>query len=213
MAHNILVQLFGYSAQALFGIRFFIQLYQSEKSGKVLSPLLFWQISLLASALLLIYSILVRDMPVMLGQLLGYVIYIRNLLIMKEWQKYPDWVKWFIRLLPIVAFAVIMSSHEYSFSGIIENNSNLLLLTWGLFGQAVFASRFIYQWVHSEKKQESLFPPAFWILSITGAVLISSYAWYMHLYPIIIGHAFGMIVYVRNLMIHFNILSRHSGGV
>ncbi len=144
----------------------------------------------------------------MLGQILGYVIYIRNLLIKKEWQTYPLAVKWFLRLLPLIAFGVIVSGKGYSLSGIIENNSNVYLLVWGLIGQAVFTSRFVYQWLYSEKKKESMFPPGFWIISITGAILISSYAWYMHLFPIIIGHIFGMIVYVRNLMIHFNILTR-----
>jgi len=204
---STIVQVIGYSAQAIFGMRFFVQLWYSEKSGKVQSPSLFWQLSLVASALLLIYSILVKDLPIMLGQILGYFIYIRNLHISRVWYNFHSIAKIIILLLPAISLLIILSGHQYSLEGIIDNNSNVWLLLWGLTGQLVFTSRFIYQWIYSEKKQESLFPPAFWVISITGALLISSYAFYLHLYPIIIGHTFGMIVYVRNLMIHHGIMT------
>ena len=208
--NNTIIHIIGYAAQTLFGIRFFIQLWQSEKSGKVQSPSLFWQISLLASILLLIYSMLVMDLPIMLGQLLGYFIYIRNLHITKVWHNFNIIIKWFIGVLPALALVVILSRQEYSWNDLLENNSNKYLLLWGLLGQAIFTSRFIYQWIYSEKIQESVFPVGFWILSIVGALLISSYAFYLHLYPIIIGHAIGMLVYIRNLMIHFNFLTRNN---
>ena len=115
----------GYSAQSLFGMRFFIQLWQSEKTSKVQSPALFWQISLLAAILLLVYSILVRDLPILLGQLLGYFIYVRNLLINKVWYNFHVVFKWFIGLLPALALIVILSGQQYSLHGIIENNSNI----------------------------------------------------------------------------------------
>jgi lipid-A-disaccharide synthase-like uncharacterized protein len=35
-----------------------IQWFSSEKAGKVLSPILYWQISLLASILMMVYDIL-----------------------------------------------------------------------------------------------------------------------------------------------------------
>ena len=208
--NNTVIHIIGYSAQTLFGLRFFIQLWQSEKSGKVQSPSLFWQISLLASILLLIYSMLVMDLPIMLGQLLGYFIYVRNLNITRVWQNFHSVIKWFIYILPALALSVILSRHEFSWNDLIENNSNKYLLFWGLLGQAVFTSRFIYQWIYSEKIKQSVFPPGFWIISILGALLISSYAFYLHLYPIIIGHAIGMLVYIRNLMIHFNFLTRNN---
>ncbi len=205
---NVIIQAIGYTAQAIFGTRFFIQLWASERSGKVQSPAIFWQLSLAASALLLIYSILVMDLPIMLGQLLGYFIYVRNLMINKVWKKFHASFRVFIKVLPIAAIFIILSGDSYSIPDIIDNNSNIYLLIWGLAGQALFTSRFIYQWIYSERKQVSVFPLGFWLLSIGGALLISTYAAYMSLYPIIIGHALGILVYVRNLMIHFSLLSR-----
>jgi lipid-A-disaccharide synthase-like uncharacterized protein len=179
-----------------------------KKTGKVQSPSIFWQVSLLASVLLLIYSILVKDIPIMLGQLIGYFIYIRNLMLEKVWRQFPKLLRLIIIALPALAIFIIFSGPKHDLYDLIENNSNTYLLIWGLTGQLVFTSRFIYQWLYSEIKKQSVFPLGFWILSIAGAVLISSYAFYLHLYPIIIGHAIGMLVYVRNLMIHFNFLTR-----
>ena len=42
----------------------------------------------------------------------------------------------------------------------------LFFLVIGFFGQGVFASRFIVQWIYSEKKGESSIPIIFWYLSI-----------------------------------------------
>lgn len=77
------------------------------------------------------------------------------------------------------------------------------VLLWGTIGQLIFSSRFIYQWYYSEKVKRSVLPLGFWIISIVGAVIISSYAFYTDLYPIIMGHAFGFFIYSRNIMIHF----------
>ena len=38
----------------------------------------------------------------------------------------------------------------------------LIFLTIGFTGQGIFASRFIVQWVYSEKKGESSIPIVFW---------------------------------------------------
>ncbi|MBA4055789.1 MAG: hypothetical protein C0490_13820, partial [Marivirga sp.] len=36
----------GFFAQALFGTRLLVQWFHSEKQGKIVSPTIFWQISL-----------------------------------------------------------------------------------------------------------------------------------------------------------------------
>jgi len=41
----------GFFAQSLFGARLVVQLFLSEKKGKVVSPTIFWQLSLMASFL------------------------------------------------------------------------------------------------------------------------------------------------------------------
>jgi lipid-A-disaccharide synthase-like uncharacterized protein len=72
---------------------------------------------------------------------------------------------------------------------------------FGFFGQAIFASRFIFQWIASEKKQESFVPLSFWYLSIAGGIVLLVYALYKQDPVFAVGQASGLIVYVRNLML------------
>ena len=52
----------------------------------------------------------------------------------------------------------------------------LALKAAGWIGQACFFSRFFLQWVASERARRSIVPPAFWWLTLAGAVLMSAYA-------------------------------------
>jgi lipid-A-disaccharide synthase-like uncharacterized protein len=69
----------------------------------------------------------------------------------------------------------------------------------GFAGQAVFSLRFIVQWIKSERAGRSIIPDAFWYLSIVGSALLLAYALYIRDPVIILGQAFGFIVYARNL--------------
>ena len=46
----------------------------------------------------------------------------------------------------------------------------IIFLIIGFLGQGIFASRFVIQWIYSEKKGESSIPIAFWHLSIFGGI-------------------------------------------
>ena len=46
------------------------------------------------------------------------------------------------------------------------SNTEIIFLSIGFVGQGLFASRFIVQWIYSEKKGESHIPLVFWYLSI-----------------------------------------------
>lgn len=74
-------------------------------------------------------------------------------------------------------------------------------LVVGFLGQAFFASRFLVQWVVSERKGESVIPVVFWDLSILGGSVLLVYAIYRRDPVFILGQAAGLIVYVRNLML------------
>jgi lipid-A-disaccharide synthase-like uncharacterized protein len=73
----------------------------------------------------------------------------------------------------------------------------------GIFGQALFASRFLIQWFKSEMERRSVIPLAFWYCSLGGGVLLLTYAIYREEPVFIAGQAFGLIVYVRNLYLIF----------
>ena len=50
------------------------------------------------------------------------------------------------------------------------SNIELIFLLIGFLGQGLFASRFIVQWIYSEKKGVSSIPIIFWYLSIFGGI-------------------------------------------
>lgn len=71
----------------------------------------------------------------------------------------------------------------------------------GLLGQALFFSRFLVQWVASEKKGRSVVPLSFWYLSIGGGGLLLIYALWRKDPVITLGQAVGLFVYLRNLIL------------
>ena len=80
-------------------------------------------------------------------------------------------------------------------------NIEILFLIIGFCGQALFASRFIFQWIYSEKKGESAIPVIFWYLSIFGGIGLLIYAISRKDPVIIIGQLFGIFIYLRNLIL------------
>lgn len=81
------------------------------------------------------------------------------------------------------------------------NNIEILFLFIGFVGQGIFASRFIFQWIYSEKKGESHIPIIFWYLSIFGGIGLLTYAIFRKDPVIIVGQLFGIFIYLRNLIL------------
>ena len=77
----------GFIGQALFGARFIIQWIVSEKRGESTIPLAFWYCSIGGSIVLLTYAIHRQDPVFILGQSLGSIIYIRNLILIDKQKK------------------------------------------------------------------------------------------------------------------------------
>ena len=80
-------------------------------------------------------------------------------------------------------------------------NIEILFLCIGFLGQGIFASRFIVQWIHSERKGESSIPLIFWYLSIFGGIGLLTYAIFRKDPVIILGQSFGIFIYLRNLIL------------
>ena len=77
----------------------------------------------------------------------------------------------------------------------------IVFLVVGFIGQGLFASRFIVQWIYSEKKGESHIPIIFWYLSIFGGIGLLIYAIFRKDPVIISGQSFGLFIYLRNLIL------------
>lgn len=71
----------------------------------------------------------------------------------------------------------------------------------GMLGQVLFFSRFLIQWIASEKKGKSTIPLSFWWLSIGGGLLLLIYALWREDPVITLGQSVGLFVYVRNLVL------------
>ena len=80
----------------------------------------------------------------------------------------------------------------------------IIFLVIGFMGQGLFASRFVVQWIYSEKKGESHIPLIFWYLSIFGGLGLLTYAIFRKDPVIIVGQVFGIFIYVRNLILIYN---------
>lgn len=71
----------------------------------------------------------------------------------------------------------------------------------GLLGQLLFASRFLVQWIASEKVKRSVVPETFWYLSLGGGVMLLAYAIWRVDPVFILGQATGLGIYLRNIVL------------
>ncbi len=76
-------------------------------------------------------------------------------------------------------------------------------MIWGIAAQIIFISRFFYQWIYSENRQESILPAGFWIISTCGSVMTLIYAVF-RLDPVLLtAHSLSIFIYLRNILIHY----------
>lgn len=197
-----LIYSIGFIAQILFSSRLIVQWISSEREKRVITPTIFWTLSLLASFLLFIYGYLRNDFAIMLGQGLTYFIYIRNLQLQNEWQKFH----WISRVLlysvPTLIVIYYFNNNVIDKDLLFKNEAIPNWLLWlGIISQIVFTLRFVYQWLYSERKKTSTLPLGFWLLSLTGSILILIYAINRKDPVLFIGHLLGSIIYIRNLIL------------
>lgn len=197
-----LVFLIGIAAQILFSGRLLVQWIASERAKKVLSPTLFWQMSMAASFMLCVYGWLRNDFAIIAGQLISYYIYIWNLRAKKAWDTMPAVLRAVVSYLPVAAvcwFAIDWrETAEHLFQ---QENIPGWLIVFGTVGQFTFTLRFIYQWRYSARAGESLLPTTFWLISLLGSGMIIAYAIIRRDPVLILGQSTGFVVYLRNIMI------------
>lgn len=194
----------GFAAQALFSARMLVQWILSERARKVLSPTLFWALSVIASVLLCLYGWLRDDFAIILGQLLSYYIYMWNLRIKGALSLVPMWLRLLLFLLP-VALCIPVGADAPAACGRFFHNPDIpfWLLMYGSAGQIIFTLRFIYQWFYSVRLGHSVLPAGFWWISLTGSVTICSYAIFRADPVLIVGQSVGLVAYSRNLVIGY----------
>lgn len=192
----------GVVGQLLFSARMIVQWVHSEKAGRPLSPVIFWQLSLLGSIVFFAYGVLRRDFAIVLGQLIVYFIYIRNLHLKDQWVTVAPVVRWVAYLVPAASLAYLFSSAPGNLMEIVGNRDvPLWLVIWGTLGQLVFTFRFVVQWIESEARRESVLSRRFWIVSLAGSAMIMSYAALRRDPVLLLGQLAGVVAYARNLVL------------
>jgi lipid-A-disaccharide synthase-like uncharacterized protein len=203
---SILVYALGFLAQGLFSARILVQWILSERAKKVVSPTIFWILSLIASYLFFIYGWLRDDFSIMLGQVIAYYVYIWNLGAKGAWKSIRSgWRQILVTILlltPVVGISLMADHAQDLIARLFENSEiPLWLILFGSLGQVIFSFRFIYQLIYSSRRGESMLPAGFWIISLTGSAIIVIYG-IIRLDPVIIlGQGIGFISYSRNLIL------------
>jgi lipid-A-disaccharide synthase-like uncharacterized protein len=74
-------------------------------------------------------------------------------------------------------------------------------IAFGLMGQLLFSARFVVQWLKSEKEKKSVIPTAFWYFSISGGIVLLTYALHKQDPVFILGQSLGLFIYLRNIQL------------
>ena len=71
----------------------------------------------------------------------------------------------------------------------------------GYAGNLAFTTRFLIQWIASERAGKSIIPVQFWYMSIIGSLILAVYAIHTGDLVVIFAFAPNSVVYIRNLML------------
>jgi lipid-A-disaccharide synthase-like uncharacterized protein len=193
----------GFISQGLFAARMMIQWYLSEKEGKIVSPIIYWQISLVATYLFILYGILQNDFIIILGMALSYIISLRNLQLDGYWTTMPASMKFLaiaIPLLTVVWVFVPQSGLKTDFE--LESFFSPVMLS-GAVGQLLLNFRFLYQWYYAEKLKTSILPLGFWTMTAIGSILVVIYALDRFDPVLLFAQGLGLFAALRNIQLHF----------
>lgn len=198
----MLVYAIGFLAQAFFSARILFQWILSERAREVVSPSIFWILSIAGSYLLFIYGWCRDDFAIILGQLISYYIYLWNLYEKGIWAKVHILLRTVLILTPVAAVLFLLGNAETFVQDFFRNEKiPFWMLVYGSAGQIIFTLRFIYQWYYSYRLKESVLPVGFWIISLVGSTVIVSYGVFRLDPVLILGQSVGFIAYTRNIMI------------
>lgn len=203
IARTYAIYALGFFAQGLFGARLVVQLILSERKGRVVSPTVFWYLSLAASFLFLIYGGLRSDAIIAVGQTISYYIYIRNLQLKNAWRSLALLLRMFIFVLPFVPWFVIIHFNVLAMSSSRDAPWTDIIFITGAIGQLALNLRFVYQWIYSETENQSVLPLGFWVISTLASVLVIVYAYAKSDPVLLVAQGLGIFVYARNMIIYF----------
>jgi 4-amino-4-deoxy-L-arabinose transferase len=188
----------GWLGQGLFFLRFWLQWRASERAGRSVAPRSFWWMSLGGAMLLGGYTVSVRE-PILVG---GYAasawIYARNAALAD-----PGAVRrQGAHAIEIAGIAAILAlAFAVGAAAIAGGEVAPVWFAVAAGGQLFWSSRFVVQWLASERTGESHFPRSFWWMSLAGNLLLLAYAAHRGDVLLVCAFALGPLVQIRNLML------------
>lgn len=164
----------GWVGQGFFFVRFLIQWLASERAKRIVVPVVFWWLSCLGGVLALVYAMWKHDTVFIAGAAVPLFIYPRNLWLLRTGRRLDRGL-----LVPVALGLLVFAAMGL----VLDLEKRFLELPpfWqvvGGVGQAFWVSRFPLQWWISERLGRSTLPPAFFGVSLVGAVLLLGYALY-----------------------------------
>lgn len=201
----------GFVAAIIFYGRFYLQWYTTERQGRSVVPVGFWYMSSAGSLLLFGYGVYVQSPVGTLSHCFNIFIYVRNLI--HVWRVGGTLTRRrsvIVHGLALAVIAVAVCLLAVTWLNVFDNarpgENAGAARTWfwiavGVVGQALFAGRFIVQWLTTEHRRESVIPVAFWYLSVAASIL--QFASFVQLQDWIfaLGIATTLPIYLRNLWI------------
>lgn len=206
----------GYISSIAFGSRFLVQWIKSEIKKESVVPAIFWKLSLVGNIALMIHSFIQVQYPICLIQSLNAIISWRNLNLMqpKEFQvRKQTVIAMFAGAFCLTLFTFLVQGMflpegqsqwmriPVSFLQKKHQSVNFLWHLMGYTGVILFNSRFWVQWWLAEKNQKSALGKPFWWLSLIGDPLSLAYFIRIGDDVNLVGALFGLVPYVRNLML------------
>ncbi len=200
---------FGVAGGLIFYGRFYVQWIVSERKRRSVIPIAFWYMSSIGSIMLMAYAFALQSPIGALGQSFNIVIYMRNLVhIWRDQGRLTPWLNRIVHgavgLIVLVAVGLMLSTwwREYELNTARPAQETQQVWFWlavGVVGQALFAGRFILQWIVTELKGRSVIPRPFWYLSIVAAVLQASCFVQRAEWVFAVGMAATILIYARNI--------------
>lgn len=217
----------GFLSAVAFSSRMLLQWLTSEIKGRSVVMPAFWKLSLCGNILLALHSLIQVQFHVCLIQVCNAIISWRNLNLMQlPGQQITTRRTVELLITGILSVLAIFWLNGYLFlenteawfripSTPWQTNSGLQIgFGWhilGFLGLALFSSRFWIQWWCAEQRKASYLSGSFWWISLIGESLCLVYFLKIHDPVNSIGPAFGLIPYIRNLMLIYKRQPSQSG--
>jgi lipid-A-disaccharide synthase-like uncharacterized protein len=191
----------GWVGQALFSLRFVHQWIRSERAKRSHVDETFWWISILATLLLIVYSLHRKDPVFIVGFLVNLFLYARNLQLLRRDEAAPRGSPVLPVLLGLGLFGALTAWSLLTSGKIVSYAHPWIWLAIGFTGQAIWTGRFLVQWYVSERRGRSVLPASFFWIGLLGVPFCFAWAVYRVDWVMMAAYLLNPIPYVRNLIL------------